>query len=245
MLSLRPTGRLLASVLTSMLVAGGVIAETAEAQVQVPFAKRYYPLDQTVPPGKAGHWSAHRDPTLLRGYFQPVQVELPQAAKVTFFAGIPEQTVEQPSPASAALLVGPWYRLKVSDITGYPGVVLYPTVELLDRLHPPAGKAAHYPIPVTISDEEINAVLQGRLVTKFVYLEQPSTAYVGPSPEKVRNRIGNPRENAIAIADHHGRPMAIVRIGGRVAAPGGHGEDPGFYGVGAPVKKVPAPPPEK
>lgn len=214
-------------------------AEVVNAQVQAPFSGKYFPLDHTAPPGQAGLWSlqATRDAELKRGYFQPVRVELPTAGRVTFYAGSGEQTLSAPAPASAALLVGHLYRFKLSELEGYPGLVLYPTVELLDRLHPPAGKASLYPIPLTLTDEEILAVGEGRLVTKIVYIEQPHTAYVGATPDAVRNLRASARENMLAIADQHGRPVAILRVGGRVAAP--HGEDRSFYGSGAPVKPVP------
>lgn len=240
MSSLRQSGRLAASLLTGMMAAGVFLSGSAQAQVQIPFTKKYFPLDHTVPPGKAGAWMLQTRPDLARdrGYFQPVRVELPEAAKVTFYAGSPDPALSLPSPASAALLVGRCYRLKISEITGFPGVELYPTIELLDRLHPPSGKGANYPIPVTLAAEEINAVLEGRLVTKVVYLEQPDSAYVGPAGEAVRNLRADPRQNALAIADQHGRPVAIIRIGGRVAAPQGRVEDPDFYGSGAPVRQI-------
>lgn len=230
----RISGRIFAGLLATALLS--VAARPAAAQVQVPRSGKYFPLDQTVQPGKAGMWSVltRRDPVLERGYFQPIRVEVPGTAKVTFYAGSPEEIASAPAPASAAFLVGRLYRLKISNIAEFPGLELFPTVELLDRLHPPAGKASNYPIPLTITEEEIESVLQGRLVTKVVYLEQPTTAYVGPSADRIRNLRADPHSNALAIADQHGRPMAIVRIGGRV--PVTHGEDDAFYGSGAPVK---------
>lgn len=228
------TGRMFARLLATAVVSLAVTP--AMAQVQLPLTDKYFPLDQTVQPGKAGRWSVQtrRDPALERGWFQPIRVELPGSAEVTFYSGNSEGVATLPAPASAALLVGRVYRLKVSNIADFPGLDLYPTVELLDRLHPPEGKASYYPIPLTITAEEIEAVLQGRLVTKIVYLEQPTSAYVGPSADRIRNLRVDPRVNALAAADQHGRPMAIVRVGGRI--PTAQDEDSGFYGAGFPVK---------
>mgnify|MGYP006969352514 CR=1 FL=1 len=204
-----------------------VTATHANAQSQ----RRYFPLDQNTPPGVAGRWAG------LLGkadgfYFQPVRVELPEAGDVTFY-GAGQQATEFAAPGQAGMLAGYVYRIKISNIPRFPGAELYPTIELLDRLHPPRGRAADFPIPITFSNEEIELALNGRLITKVVYLEQPQLANPIKLDETVPVDVLGPHENAIAVADYYGRPMAIVRLGGRIPLLNGNNAD--FYGDGAPI----------
>ena len=126
------------------------------------------------------------------------------------------------------------YRLRISDLADFPGVELYPTVELLDRLHPPRGREIEFAIPIALTAQEIGFALQGRLVTKVIYLEQPDRAAPVRNANAARTRVADPRDNALAAADEAGRPMVIVRLGGRL--PDAAAPEPGFYGTGAPVQ---------
>lgn len=199
---------------------------------------RYLPLDQTAPPGKIAAWTlaTRRNPA---PYPQPVLVELPTTGTVAFYGGATDPVLEVAAPASAALLTGAVYRLRISDMPEYPGVELYPTVELLDRLHPPLGRAPDFPVPIALTEAEITAALDGRLVTKVVYLEQPQVAVPALAVETLPVRTLDPRENALAEADRAGRPMAVIRLGGRVPDP--ERPEPGFFGHKVPVGVIPAP----
>lgn len=192
---------------------------------------RYFPLDQTAPPGVAAYWS-----TVRRDYapvMQPVRVELPEGGQVSFFRGTPDELATFGAPAVAALRVGSIYRLKISGLRGYPGTEFYPTVELIDRLHPPRGREIEFAVPIELTDDDFAMAVEGRLVTKVVYLEQPERA-LPERKQAARNQLAAPRENALALADEAGRPMAIVRLGGRI--PDGADPEPGFYGSGAPIQ---------
>lgn len=131
----------------------------------------FVPLDHRVPEGVAGRWAVIAKPG-LHCYLQPVQLRLPAAGNVTFFDGIAPQGVQRPAPAQARMGVGGVFRVKLSEIEGYPGLELYPSIEVLDRLHPPASLVDEYPIPVEITAAEIEAVLSDRMVTKVIYLQR-------------------------------------------------------------------------
>ncbi|WP_145424959.1 hypothetical protein [Symmachiella dynata] len=192
---------------------------------------RYYPLNQNTPPGVAGRWAG------LIGkadghYFQPVRVELPGDGQVTFY-GAGGEANESPAPGQIGMLVGHVYRFRISHMPQHPGAELYPSIELLDRLHPPRGRAADFPIPITFSDKEIELALNGRMVTKVIYLEQPQLANPIKFDAKVPVEVLAPQQNALAAADYYGRPMAIVRLGGRVPLMQGNNND--FFGDQAPI----------
>jgi len=165
---------------------------------------------------------------------QPVRVEIAeQRGDVTFFAGPDNRPTSLPAPALVALNVGSLYRLKISNLADYPGVELYPTVELIDRLHPPRGRELEFAVPIVLTAEEIDSALEGRMVTKVIYLEQPDRAAPIRNSTAARTYKVQPRDNALAIADEAGRPMVIVRLGGRV--PDAAALEMGFFGPGAPI----------
>ena len=122
--------------LATILCSGSAWLGTAHVQAQPPFPESpyYQPLNQNTPPGVAGQWAGalrRADPFC----FQPVRVSLPGGGQVTFLDTARGQQQTLASPAQAGLLVGPLYRLVISDMPEFPGVMLYPTVELIDRLH--------------------------------------------------------------------------------------------------------------
>lgn len=214
-------------------LAGLSLAFTAsQAAAQDGADQRVYPLNQMAPPGRAAEWSAIAHPDTA-GYFQPIRVELPTKGRVAFFSKGLEAAPVQAAPAEAAMLIGPVYRLQISHLPEFPGVELYPTVELLDRLHAPVGREADFPVPIAFTLEEIQFALEGRLVTKVVYLEQPDRADPFRPVESAPTEMIGPAENSIAVADAAGRPMALVRIGGRIPDPADR--ESAFYGTGAPL----------
>jgi len=218
--------------LTTML-AVSLVHESARAQGRLTELRgTYQPLNQTMPPGVAGYWSAaigRAEP----GVFQPIRVLLPAEGNVTFFDGPAARPIPLTAPAQIGVAVGYTYRLKLSEMPEYPGVELYPSIEILDRLHPPAGLENKFPVPVEFKREEVESAIRGRLVTKIVYLEQPQMAYV--NEQTSRDGILNlpAHRNLMAEADLAGRPMIIVRLGGRVPDP--RTDDISFFATGAPL----------
>ncbi len=189
----------------------------------------YQPVNQNMPPGVASYWAGAQGKA-TPPYFQPVKVNLPSEGKITVYHGPTFTPYELDSGRPFAFLVGHVYRIRLAGMPEYPGMELYPTVELLDRLHPPPGQEMNFPIPLEFNEREIEAALNGRLVTKVIFLEQPQLApprdqtFPIPTPERPSS------VNILAEADQAGRPMAIVRLGSRV--PWAGGADPGFFGQG-------------
>lgn len=214
--------RYLKAIVPVLLFATGspMIALAQEHPLRVPpQAGRYTPLDHREVPGKVGRWNLIAKPSLY-GYFQPVRVELPSQGLVSFYTPEQPQPVLTQAPAQAAMLIGPVYRLKIAGLPEYPGVELYPTVEVTDRLHPPAGQEDQWPIPVQITPEEIEAALQDRMVTKVVYLENPQRAsLLNQENGDVLTFDSLGDDNLLDAADQLGRPVAILRLGGRTPDP--------------------------
>ncbi len=72
--------------------------------------------------------------------------------------------------------------------------------------------------------------LDGKFVTRVIYLEDPHNALpvrnpAGPGQSQTWFDVG-PGRDPLAVADGLGRPVAILRLGARVPD---QGSDPGFF----------------
>jgi len=213
------------------------------AFAQAPRPNGRYPLWQpTMPPGVAGEMAAMRD--RCGGYYQPLRIILPSTGEVTFF-GPGNAIAQQTAPGQAGFLVGPLYRFKIAGMPEFPGEELYPSIELVDRLHPPQGKAAEFPIPIVFTEEEIEKAVSGSLITKVIYLEQPDIAVPESLPSGELHLPPRPIEltrHLLSQADVYGRPVALVRMGGRVVQPEELAAAPAIdFNSGIPTEQAPEP----
>jgi hypothetical protein len=151
----------------------------------------------------------------LPGYFQPIQIRGPQGSQVS--VAVNDQFVApQNSPMKTAMLVGLVYRLRVTGIPKHEGEELYPTVEVINRLYPPVGEELKFPVPIELNQEDLDAALTGRFITRIVYVENPRQAYPHSEDPNAQECFDvSAKDDPLATADHLGRPIAIVRIGGR------------------------------
>ena len=165
----------------------------------------------------------------LPGYFQPVEIRGPNGAMIST-AETGEFGDPRPAPFSVGLLIGSVYRMRVTNILQQEGQEVYPTIEVINRLYPPIGMEFKFPIPIELTQEELEMALAGRFVTRVVYLEEPETALpVAQKPNEQSYFEAADGENPLDVADSLGRPMAIVRLGGRL--PDAEGPDSTFlYG---------------
>ena len=175
----------------------------------------HYLLDANMPPGALGAARlAGRSP--VHGYYQPVAIYGPDGSQLALAASS-GFTPSVEGPLQAGLLVGAAYRVQVSQIPGQPGVEIFPTVEVIDRLHPPPGQTTRFPIPVHIGEDDLAQALAGRLVTRVIYLEDPQTALpLADAPQTQRSFDVRADLDPLQEADRLGRPVAVLRIGSRV-----------------------------
>ncbi len=172
----------------------------------------------------------------------PTPVELPGAPgpelpvlepdiQVVRFQGPEGMTVEVLGPAptplppgegggllTTGLKRGVGYRLRIANIPERPGAEVFPVVEVVGHLHRPEGiNPGKYPIRVIFTMDDLDGVMNlGRLVTKVIYLEEPEQAIpLRMSKDQIPVVTLNPTEHPLKVASALGRPMAIVRIGGR------------------------------
>lgn len=153
----------------------------------------------------------------MSGYCQPVEIRAPKGARIAPAAGTGFTETEE-SHLLVGLAIGPVYRFRVTDIPEHPGVEVFPTVEMVDRLYPPPGQALRFPVPVELTLNELLMAADGRFVTRIIYVEDPQLALpVSEKPDsETRWFEVRPGEDPLVTADGLGRPIAILRMGGRV-----------------------------
>ena len=155
----------------------------------------------------------------VQGYYQPVLITGPRGVKISMtYQG--EFTPLKPMPNVVGLLIGQVYRIRITNfpVLEAQGAELYPTLEIIDRIYAPQGKEVKNPIVVEISLEDIKEALRGNLVTRVIYLEDPNNPIptVNP-PNGYQSTLNIPADaDPVAVADTMGRPVAIMRLGGRM-----------------------------
>ena len=144
----------------------------------------------------------------------------PEGMKATFYQGRPEGRTFD-APVAVGLRPGYVYRVRLSDFADRPGLAVYPTLEVRGTLFlPPRVGAADYPAPVVLTDADLRSALAGSLVTKVVYLEDPDKAVPAPLPANGPADVDvAPGHDPLEESRDLGRPMVIVRFGGRVPPP--------------------------
>jgi hypothetical protein len=177
-----------------------------------------------MPPGAIGSWQLQRGGP-LPGFFQPVEIKAP--AGVSISLAVANQFLpQQQAPRRVGLLIGCVYRLRVTSIPRAEGVELFPTIEVINRTYAPADQQVRFAVPVEITQQDMELAIDGKFVTRVIYVEDPHNAL------PVRNTEGQswfevaPGRDPLAVADELGRPVAILRMGGRVPDAGA---DPHFF----------------
>ena len=87
------------------------------------------------------------------------------------------------------LLVAPVYRLKITGIRNREGQEVFPTLEIVDRTYPPLGQELRHPIPIEITAEDLELALEGKFVTRVVYIEDPRQALPHRSDGKAADGV--------------------------------------------------------
>ena len=143
----------------------------------------------------------------------------PPGMRVTFYQGAaPPRTYRV--PVVLGLRPGYIYRPKLSGFTRRPGLTFFPTLEVRGTLRGGANLfPGRYPAPVTVSDLDVERLLEGSLLTKVVYLEDPQKAFAEPG--RVDRPIEvelPPNRDLLDESRAYGRPVLVVRAGDRDAS---------------------------
>ena len=167
-----------------------------------------------MPPGAIGSRQLQRGGPLA-GFFQPVEIKAPPGVSISL--AVENQfgpTLD--APRRVGLLIGSVYRLRVTHIPQAEGLEVFPTIEIIDRTYAPTDQCVRFAIPVEIAQQDMEMAMSGRFVTRVIYLEDPHNAAAVRSRETQSWFDVAPGSDPLAVADGLGRPVAILRLGGRV-----------------------------
>ncbi len=179
-----------------------------------------------MPPGAIGSRQLQRGGPLA-GFFQPVEIKAPPGVSISLAVANQFGPAENTS-RRVGLLIGGVYRLRLTNIPlpQAEGMEIFPSIEIIDRTYAPVDQQLRFAIPVEIAREDIELALQGRFVTRVIYLEDPHTALpIRSAGGQAWVDVGS-GQDPLAMADTLGRPVAILRLGARVPD---QGPDPNFY----------------
>jgi hypothetical protein len=168
-----------------------------------------------MPPGAIGSRQLQRGGP-LPGFFQPVEIKAPGGALVSL-AIASQFDAPQAAPRRVGFLIGSVYRLRVTNIPGAEGLEIFPTIEVIDRIYAPPDQQIRFAIPIELAQLDLELAIGGKFVTRVIYLENPLGAVPVRSDPKSQSwfEVG-PKADPLAVADTLGRPVAILRMGGRL-----------------------------
>jgi hypothetical protein len=171
-----------------------------------------------LPPGAIGSLQLQRGGP-LPGFFQPVEIKAPPKVLISLAEG-GHFSDPQPAPIRVGLLVGQVYRLAAINLPYQPGVAVYPTIEVINRLYTPRGMETRFPVQIELTREDLELAAQGKFVTRVIYVEDPQAALPVQGTGDQSWFEVSPGMDPLVVADTLGRPIAIVRMGGRVPESG-------------------------
>jgi len=217
--------RTLSLTVAAIVVSGvaGFLSQVSSATAQQ--HNPHYWHHPRLPPGAVGSRKLQRGGP-LPGYFQPVEIKAPAGVQVALSKA---DCFEQPqdTPLRAGLLIGAVYRLKVTNIRLAEGVEVFPTIELIDRLYTPIGHEWRFAIPIDLTEEDLKLAAEGKFITRVIFVEDSGRALPVRAEKSSENWFeAAPGDDPLAVADSLGRPVAILRLGGRLPE---QGPDPFFF----------------
>ena len=132
-----------------------------------------------------------------------------------------------------ALQPGRVYRFQLTDIPFNPDRALYPTLELIGRLNPPAGREWDFPIEIDLPQADLELALNGNLVTRVVFLENSENARPTDADRSTADLTVEVPNNydPVAVAASKGRVLAILRVGSRAPVDLPNADNPFYFGL--------------
>jgi len=175
----------------------------------------HYLHQGVMPPGAIGGLQLQRGGP-LPGFFQPVEIKAPPGVLISLAV---DGQFDRPAPAPLRLgmLIGQVYRIRVMKLPLAPGVEVFPTIEIIDRLYTPNPQQRRFAVPIELCAEDLRLAAEGKFVTRVIYLEDPKSALPVQGDAGGRDWFDvRPGRDPLAVADELGRPVAILRLGARL-----------------------------
>ncbi len=142
----------------------------------------------------------------------------PESLVLHFDAKVPGTFDSEPiaCPATHDFFQGNIYRLRASNIPGYPGKELFPTLEVAPTMARTQAFLSHNTVPVELTPGDFDQVFAGNFITKVVYLPNPE--YHGLAMAGVGTLVNTQLEagaDPVIEASKRGAILAIIRMGNK------------------------------
>jgi uncharacterized repeat protein (TIGR01451 family) len=152
-----------------------------------------------------------------------VRFLLPEGVRVTVYPGTPAAQLYTGS-VRLGLRPGYSYRFELSNLPAELLVppetqaVLYPEVTVHGSLVSRGGiRAEDFPVPLKLSREDLRQALNGAVIVKYVYLEDPARAIPSATtPDSPLELRDEDEATARQQAMHQGRWLVTIRLGNRI-----------------------------
>lgn len=118
------------------------------------------------------------------------------------------------TPARYNFGQGATFRLKVSDIPGREGMIIYPTLQVYPAHPTTDAYLSHNSVPMEISDEDLDQVSSNNFVTKVIFLPDPKFQELAiAGVETLVSTKLEPGADPVAEAERRGTIMLVLRMG--------------------------------
>ena len=109
---------------------------------------------------------------------------------------------------------GTTFRLKLTNIPGREGLVLYPTLQMYPAHPTTDAYLSHNSVPLEITDEDLDQVESNNFVTKVIYLPDPRYQELAiAGVETLVSTKLDPGVDPVAEAERRGTIMLVIRVG--------------------------------
>jgi uncharacterized repeat protein (TIGR01451 family) len=144
------------------------------------------------------------------------KVIAPAGVTVTALPGTPAAKAFA-APATFGFRPGYSYTLQLDNLPNHPGRSLYPVLQVFGSLVPRPGlKYMEFPAPILVTQDDIEKAFASTVVTKVIYLEDPTRAIPVDTTPDTPLELGELTEaDALKAAAADGRIVAVLRFGDR------------------------------
>ncbi len=120
------------------------------------------------------------------------------------------------APGRSNFARGRLFRMRLTNVPGYEGEELFPTLEVAPATPRSEAFLAHNSIPVFFTEEDFEQVRSGNFVTKVIYLPDPEFQELALAGVEtlVSTRL-DPGVDPVVEADRRGAILGIVRLGNK------------------------------
>ena len=109
---------------------------------------------------------------------------------------------------------GATFRLKLTNVPGREGLVLYPTLQMYPAHPTTDAYLSHNSVPLELTDEDLDQVESNNFVTKVIYLPDPRYQELAiAGVETLVSTKLDPGVDPVSEAERRGTIMLVLRVG--------------------------------